>query len=147
MRTGIVAHPYHLTDTNLSELDTMTFVFLAIDDAPAKKPVITALIERGIPFVDAGMGVQEVGQRLTGIVRTTTCTPAKHDHVATRIAVTDGADDDYHLNIQIAELNAYNACMTVIRWKKLRDFYADLGLEHQSTYSIGTNHVVNEDLT
>ena len=147
LRTGIVAHPCRVTESNIAELETMTFVFIAVDDAPAKEPIITGLIDRQIPFIDVGMGVEEVDGRLTGIVRTTTATPNYHDHVRTRVATTERAvDDEYRTNIQIAELNAYNACVAVIRWKKYRDFYADLGGEHHTIYSIPTNHVVNEDV-
>ena len=35
-------------------------------------------------------------------------------------------DDEYATNIQIADLNALNALMAVIKWKKLSGFYQDL---------------------
>lgn len=35
-------------------------------------------------------------------------------------------NDDYDYNIQIADLNALNAALTVIKWKKLWGFYLDL---------------------
>ncbi|MBA2610142.1 MAG: ThiF family adenylyltransferase [Actinobacteria bacterium] len=147
MRTGILPHPYAITAENVSELRDMTFVFLAIDDAPAKKPIVDALLEMGIPFIDVGMGVNEVGGKLTGVVRTTIVTPDDRDHVADHIKFIDvGFDDDYRRNIQIAELNARNASDAVIRWKKFRGIYADMTGEHTSAFSIATNHVVNERL-
>lgn len=146
MHGGIVQHPYHLDESNVAELEDMTFVFLAIDDAPAKRPIVAALQQSGIPFIDVGMGVTAIDGKLTGVVRTTLSTPAKNDHVGGRIAMSDtGVENDYGSNIQIAELNAYNAAAAVIRWKKFRGVYADLGCEHNTTYSIATNHVVNED--
>lgn len=54
-------------------------------------------------------------------------------------------DDEYASNIQIAELNALNASLAVIRWNSLRGIYADLEQEHHSTYAIDGNHLVNED--
>lgn len=148
MHGGVVAHPYRIDAANVDELRSMTFVFICIDDAPSKKPIIAALENYDIPFVDVGMGVQEVDGRLTGVVRTTTSTPEKRDHLVERVPFSDaGIEDDYRSNIQIVELNAYNASAAVVRWKKYRGFYADLGHEHHTTYSITTNHFVNEDRT
>jgi hypothetical protein len=145
MRTGIIPHPYAVTADNVHELRHMTFVFLAIDDARAKRPIVEALVEFGIPFIDVGMGVNEVAGRLTGILRTTIVTPSKHDHLGAHIQFdTPAVDGDYRTNIQIAELNARNASDAVIRWKKYRGYYADLTDEHSSAMSIATNHVVNE---
>lgn len=146
MRHGIVAHPYRIDADNVAELQEMTFVFVAIDDAEAKEPIISALRKFGIPFVDVGMGVEMIDGRLTGILRTTTGTPDKDDHVESRISFAEATtDDDYRSNIQIAELNGMNAALAVIRWKKHREIYADIGTEHHSTFSIATNHIVNAD--
>jgi len=146
LRAGIVPHPYGITAANVEELRAMTFVFIAIDSAPAKEPIVGALLSFGIPFIDVGMGVSEVNGTLTGVVRTTFATPEKHDHVATHIKFTDtGFEGDYRSNIQIVELNARNATDAVIRWKKYRGFYADMSSEHSSAFSIASNHVVNEE--
>ena len=64
MRKGLYAHPYLIDATNVHELHEMTFVFVAIDDAPAKEPIINAVVEFGIPFVDVGMGVEQVDEWL-----------------------------------------------------------------------------------
>ena len=146
MHRRITPHPVNIDNTTVELLRELTFVFVAIDDGPAKKAIMEALIEFGIPFIDVGMGVQLIDDKLTGLVRTTTVTPAKSDHVADRIPVEDaGADDDYRTNIQIAELNALNAVHAVIRWKQYRGVYADIDGAHHSTYSIATNHIVNDD--
>ena len=126
MRDGIFAHPYRVDETNVHELRDLTFVFVAIDDAAAKAPIITALLTYGIPFVDVGMGIEVIDGRLTGIVRTTMVTPDKKDHVGRRIpTITTGVGDDYRSNIQIPELNAMNAVQAVLLWKKYRRIYAD----------------------
>lgn len=145
MRSGIVTHPYAIADSNVHELEQLTFVFIAIDDAPAKEVIVSALIRHGIPFIDVGMGVNEVNGRLSGVLRTTTVTPEQHDHVSTHIKFAELAfDGDYRTNIQIAELNARNASDAVIRWKKYRGVYADLLGEHSSSFSVASNHVINE---
>jgi len=146
MRVGITAHPYAIDEDNVEELRDMTFVFVAIDHAEAKKPIIDALGRFGIPYVDVGMGVEAIDGRLTGSLRTTIVTPEKNDHAAERIPVVDVAGpDDYRTNVQIAELNARNASDAVIAWKQYRGFYADLGTEHHSVYTIATNYIVNDD--
>lgn len=146
MRHGVVGHPYRIDADNVAELQEMTFVFVAIDDAAAKEPIISALRKFGTPFIDVGMGVEMIDGRLTGILRTTTGTPEKDDHVEDRISFAEATtDDDYRSNIQIAELNAMNAALAVIQWKRHRKIYADIGTEHHSTFSIATNHIVNAE--
>ena len=146
MHRGIVPHPYNIDETNTDELRDLDFIFLSVDDGEAKKLIVDALEVSGIPFIDVGMGVEEVNGKLTGIVRTTTSTPEKRDHFDARVSYADRAGpDDYRTNIQIADLNALNAAFAVIRWKKHRGIYADLEHEHHSSYAIDGNHIVNDE--
>lgn len=145
MHCGIVPHPYAVDATNVDELRELTFVFICIDDSEAKRPIFAALEEYGVPFIDVGMGVEEVAGKLTGLVRTTTSTPGKRDHIEVRVPAGSAIEDEYRTNIQIAELNAFNAVLAVIRWKKDRGIYADLEGEHHSLYAINGNHLTNLD--
>lgn len=147
MHREIVPHPYDVDVTHVEELRELTFVFICIDDNEAKKPILAALEEYEIPFIDVGMGLEEVAGKLTGIVRVTTSTPAKRDHVDARVPTRTVIDDEYRSNIQIAELNALNASLAVIRWKKERGIYADLEGEHHSLYAVTGNHITNLDQT
>lgn len=52
--------------------------------------------------------------------------------------VTTDQVNEYDTNIQIAELNALNAALAAIRWKKLWDFYADQEGEHRRGLWAGT---------
>jgi hypothetical protein len=62
------------------------------------------------------------------------------------VPVKAGGDDDlYASNIQIAELNMLNAVLAVIRWKKHFGFYADDRYEHECSYTIGPNMLINEE--
>jgi hypothetical protein len=54
-------------------------------------------------------------------------------------------NEDYDRNIQIADLNALNAALAVIKWKKMFGFYRDLEREHFTAYAIDTNTLINED--
>lgn len=145
MHRTIVAHPYMIDEGNVEELMGLDFVFLSIDDGEAKKVMLDALDEFDIPFIDVGMGVDDIDGKLTGVIRTTTSTPDRRDHLADRVSFANAAvADEYSSNVQIAELNTLNAAFAVIRWKKLRGIYADLESEHHSTYAIDGNHIVND---
>ena len=54
-------------------------------------------------------------------------------------------NNDYSRNIQVADLNALNAAMAVIKWKKLLGFYHDFECEHFSAYTLDGNRLNNED--
>ncbi len=41
------------------------------------------------------------------------------------VEMADAPDEEYRSNIQIGELNALNASLAVIKFKKLRGFYFD----------------------
>ena len=53
--------------------------------------------------------------------------------------------NEYDQNIQVADINALNAALAVIRWKRLMGFYVDQQGEHQSRYTIDGNVIGNED--
>jgi hypothetical protein len=147
MRKGIIPHEGFIDTTNVEELREMSFVFIAADAGNAKKLISEKLVEFGIPFVDVGMGLWERDGRIGGNIRTTTGTPAKNDHLRRRISSGGEADGDdvYAQNIQIAELNALNAALAVIKWKQLVGFYADDEHEHNSTYVVGGNTVIRDE--
>jgi uncharacterized protein DUF6791/ThiF family protein len=145
MRRNIIAHPVHVTEANIEELRDMAFIFLAMDTGESKRYIIKKLEEYGVPFIDTGMGVYQVNTSLGGLVRTTTSVPGHRQHVWDRVSFADEADDEYERNIQLADLNALNALMAVIKWKKLYGVYTDFEQEYSSTYTIDGNHLLNED--
>lgn len=147
MHTGITAEPVHVTDENLSLLDDATFVFLCIDDATVKHQIATHLLAQHIPFIDVGMGVEEIDGKLSGLLRTTFADAnADASNTLAHLPAPAEERDDYDRNIQVADLNALNAQLAVGRWKRHLGFYADATTEHLATYSIFTNDIVNERL-
>ena len=145
MHKGIRPHAEYLTAANAAQLDSLGFVFLCMDAGENKRRIVEHLVERGIPFVDTGLGVQVADDKLLGIVRATTVTSNKKDHIGKRISFNDAENDDYSTNIQIAELNMLAASMAVIKWKKLVGFYVDLEHEFNSTYTLDGSMLLNED--
>lgn len=147
LRSGIVPHEEGLTHQNVAELGSMHFVFLAVDPGEHKKLTIATLSEAGIPFVDCGMGLYVVNESIAGQLRLTTVTDSKRDHVDKHIKLNQaGIPNEYAQNIQVVELNALNASLAVVRWKKLFGFYNDLEHEHQCTYAVDANSVLNEEV-
>lgn len=146
MRRKIIPHEYFVDAKSVDELREMDFVFLCIDASDTKKLIIQRLEEGGKPFVDTGMDVYEAEGKLAGAVRVTASTERKRDHFRKRVSLAPGSENgDYARNIQIADLNALNAILAVIKWKKLFGFYVDLEREHHSTYTINGNVLMNED--
>lgn len=146
MRRGVIPHPEFISADNMAELDAMDFVFMAMEAGDEKRLAVERLTAKGIPFVDVGMGVYLANDMLGGTLRVTTVTAMKHDHLSDRMPFSNGGiKGEYDKNIQIAELNAMNAALAVIRWKKLFGIYPDFSNEHYSTYVIGRNDMNNED--
>lgn len=148
MRKGIIPHPDYIDAENVDKLNGMDFVFLCLDQGKVKRLIVEKLEEFGISFIDVGMGINLVDNALLGVIRATTSTVGQRAHISakSRISFGDGDDNnEYSQNIQIADLNALNAALAVIKWKKLYGFYVDLEKEHHSTYTIDGNLLINED--
>ncbi|MGB4770398.1 MAG: ThiF family adenylyltransferase [Chitinophagaceae bacterium] len=147
MHRGIHTHDVFITKDNLHLLGTLSFVFLCVDSNRVRGLIIAYLMENKIPFIDVGLGVNLVEDQLIGTLRATLITPEQHDHLDKRIGKSDTDDNEYATNIQIADLNALNAMLAIIKWKKWTGFYQDLKEEHHSTYSINTSQLIHEDFT
>ena len=145
MRSGVVAHEFDVDTDNVDVLRDLDFVFVAVDDNETRGWLLSALDRMRIPFVDVGMGIERTDEKLLGIVRTS-FRETLNSSAAQR--GEGGLPDvgEYERNVQIVELNALNAALAVIRWKKHREFYLDLGNEGRSTYTIDGNHMSNRRL-
>ena len=145
MRKGIISYSEKITEKNIELLNGLSYVFICIDSNSARSMIISKLKNFGVTFIDAGLGVNVVDENLIGQLRITVGSPEKYDHISNRIGSASMEDDEYATNIQIADLNALNALMAVIKWKKLTGFYQDLKEEYNSTYIINTSQLINED--
>jgi hypothetical protein len=147
MRYGIIAHDAYVEGPTIDTLDGLDFVFLCLDRGAAKRAVVDYLLAADTPFVEAGMGVVLNEGQLAGIVRTTLCTPATADKAKAHISyAADGGLNEYATNIQIAELNALNAALAVIAWKKHVGIYIDTFGQYYSGFSIPTGAVASESV-
>ena len=95
-------------------------------------------------LIDVGMGLYRVNDSIAGVIRTTTFCPEHHHHAEACIDLAgDDAPGEYERNAQLAELNALNAALAVIKWKKARGFYNDLTRELNSEYVIDGDKLIN----
>lgn len=145
MRRGISARPRMVDASNIRELLRLDFVFIAIDDGPSRALILDELTKGRVACIDVGMGINDIEGRLSGKTRVSAGTSA-HPIDRSRVPTAPtGGDNDYRHNIQIGELNALNAALAVIKWKKIMGIYADMESEHFSSYVTVVNQVVNED--
>jgi hypothetical protein len=101
--------------------------------------VFELLISMRIPFIDVGMGLNRKQGALSGTLRAT-CYAADNAAKVRDMQLAemvDDPDDIYARNVQIAELNALNACIAVIRYKQLRGFYVDDNASYHLLLGVG----------
>ena len=149
MRNGIVPHAIFINEDNIDHLESFDFVFSSVDKPSVRRLVFDHLIPRQVPFIDTGMELEHIEetQSLIGACRATLCTPGKDTHLPKYVSLRGGAANDiYDSNIQVAEMNALNATMAVIRWKKYCGFYQDIYQELQTTYSINTHQLTRDEI-
>ena len=142
MHKGIKPHAVMVTSDNYAELDTLDYVFLSLDSVSAKKQIAGYLIDKHIPFIDSGMGIgRNPDGKLSGMIHIAIGTSDCYQHLSQVMGSEDAENDEYATDIQIAELNALAANLSVIRWKKMLGFYADICHESYSVYTINSNDI------
>lgn len=146
LHRGIVPHKARVDEANVAELQTMTFVFLAIDAGPAKRTIVQHLAAWDTPFVDCGMGLHRNENSLRGTVRTTAGVPGRFDHLGRRVSYTDAGANEYDMNIQTSDLNMLNAALAVIKWKKIFGYYVDSRHELNNLFNVAGARLVNGEL-
>jgi len=144
MRRKVVPHALDVDQSNVAQLEGMDFVFLCMDKGGSKRDIVDHLIEKRIPFIDCGMGLHVDAESLGGAARVTTVMYPRGAELKARIPFTDGVANEYSQNIQISDLNALNASLAVIKWKKLWGFYNDVEGELATSYMVSANEIVNE---
>jgi hypothetical protein len=139
----IIAHPTRLTEDSIAELAGMNFVFLCIDNPVEKLPIVNFLEYQSISFIDVGMGLYQSEHKLGGILRVSLSTPDDRDSLrAVTSFESNTPENDYHTDIQVADLNALNAALAVVRWKMHLDFYFDYEKTSNLLFTLDTNTLI-----
>lgn len=141
LHKGIVKHNCRISADNLTLLKDLDFVFVSVDDGPSRKAIFDFLTGLRKQFIDVGIGLEKVDSKLFGSVRTTICVPNSYDEVALLMNYTSRNDDVYDSNIQVSELNALNASLALIHWKKCFGVYDDQRGHINLTYSINDSSI------
>jgi hypothetical protein len=147
-REGLVLRPKDIDHSSAADLEGVTFAFVCVDKGSARAEIFDLLIRLGIPFIDVGMGLNRKQRALSGTLRATYYSADNANKIRDMqlAEMVDDPDDIYRKNIQIAELNALNASVAVIRYKQLRGFYVDdktpshllISVESLHTFRLGT---------
>lgn len=129
LRGGIESHIYKIDVTNIHLLDDCAFVFIAVDHGPSRGLIARHLFERGIPFIDVGIGIDKVTEdiKLIGRARVTLITKKTSDaaRLVENLPTAEDLEEAVYNNIQLTELNALNAMLAVIKYKQYLEFYSE----------------------
>lgn len=142
MRKGIFSHSDFLSEENLDTLNSLNFVFIAIDSGPTRKMLCNYLNTQNIAYIDSGISTLTYDESLLGTVRVTEST-ADSRHVK-RLDFSVNNEDIYASNIQIAELNSLAAVLSVLKWKKQLGFYQNVVHNYNSVYDTNDGELKNE---
>lgn len=147
MRTGIKSHPVRINQDNVHELNDCNFVFIAIDHGPSRGLISKHLSERGIPFIDVGMGVDRVPEDVKLLARIrVSAIDGESKSLLSKLPIADDKNDVVYSNIQVAELNALNAMLGIIVYKQKIGFYAEEIPVNALRYVLSWQHLRHLDL-
>ncbi|GLH68217.1 ThiF family adenylyltransferase [Geothrix edaphica] len=135
---GIKPHVERVDQNNMGCLARFDFVFVCVDDAPSRQMIAQACHGASVPFVDVGMGLNKGANGLYGFVRTAGGDHGDFDKLnGTQYLPAQNAQDrDYRNQPQIAELNALNAAIAVIRFKQHMGFFDRLASSHAVVFDV-----------
>jgi hypothetical protein len=144
-REGLTIERKYIDRSSAADFNGVTFAFVCVDKGSARAEIFDLLIELNIPFIDVGLGLNRKQGALSGTIRATYYALGNAAKVREMqlAEMTDDPDDVYRRNVQIAELNALNASIAMIRYKQLRGFYVDdiagfhllMGVENLRTFT------------
>lgn len=143
-RTGLTVTRKFIDASCSDELNGVSFAFVCVDKGSSRRGIFDLLISKGIPFIDVGMGLNRKKGSIDGMLRTTYYS-AEHGqtvHDKNLATLADGPNDVYRVNIQIAELNALNACIAVMKFKQLRGFYFEEIPYYHLMFKIGDATII-----
>lgn len=138
MHKGLITYSEVISELNLQHLDEMDFVFICIDRNDARYLISKYLLSKKISFIDVGLGVNVKDGHLTGATRITYNQPVGSEY-------NDPLENAYNANIQIAELNMFNASQAVIKWKQHCNFYAGQANQSSSHFVIENSKIFHEE--
>lgn len=143
-RHGLNITPKFFDGSSSDDLRGVTFAFVCVDKGLSRSGIFDALLAAKIPFIDVGMGLNRKHGPLNGMVRTTYYSAEQGTQVREMglAEMSDAPDGLYRTNIQIAELNALNASLAIIKFKQLRGYYHSSSTVYHMLFEIGDLKIV-----
>ena len=136
--SGIKPHVERVDQNKVVCLSDFHYVFVCVDDAPSRQMIAQACHSASVPFVDVGMGLNKGTNGLYGFVRTAGGECGDFDKLigTPYLPAQDTNDQEYRNQPQIAELNALNAAVAVIRVKQHMGFFDRLTDSHAVVFDV-----------
>ena len=127
LRHGLKLEAKFIDASCAADFEGVTFAFVCVDKGSSRAGIFDLLIALGIPFIDVGMGLNRKYGALSGMLRATYYSAEDAPAIRAKELAEekDRPNDEYRINIQISELNALNASMAVMKFKRLRGFYVE----------------------
>lgn len=147
MHKDVVPHCTRVTEENMCLLDDMDFVFISVDSVAARISIANYLIDKEKSFIDSGLGFELNQDRIVGQVRVTTGLYGNYGHLKDAFGSQQIDDDLYKSNIQVAELNALAAILSIAKWKRMMEFYGDTSSagDLNVVYSVADNAIIHSN--
>lgn len=122
---GIKPHVERVDQKNIAALAAFDFVFACVDDGPSRHLIAQACHAALVPFADVGMGLNKGANGLYGFIRIAGGERGDFDRLngTPYLPAENAHDQEYRQQPQIAELNALNAALAVIRFKQYMGFF------------------------
>ncbi len=129
-------------------LRAMTFVFLCVDKVDVRRNAVQKLSSMSVPFIDCGLGMDRGANGLQGMCAVTLSRPESRDRVLDDLARAELVDveGDYRTFVQTSDLNAFNAALAIIQFKKFVSYYSEFPTSWQSIYSTQSGRLVQHDI-
>ncbi len=127
LRHGLTLKAKFIDASCSVDFEGVTFAFVCVDKGSSRAGIFDLLIAKGIPFIDVGLGLNRKHGPLSGMMRATYYAPENAAQVKEKgfAELADRPNEEYRVNIQIGELNALNASLAVIKFKRLKGFYVE----------------------
>jgi hypothetical protein len=147
-REGLYLEPRYIDAESLENIKGVTFAFVCVDKGKSRAGIFDLLILNHIPFIDVGMGLNRTWGPLDGTLRATYYSVEDGQRLRdlALAELVDDPADEYRIHIQIAELNALNAALAVIKFKQIRGFYFDKDILNSLALQVGNIKTLHEAL-
>lgn len=147
MNLALIPHNEDITPANKDMLLNMDFIFLCIDNANVRNEIANYLVNNNKTFINSGIGVTLQEDKLAGLIRISMAEPGHYELLNDAFGGHESNDENdlYRENIQIAELNAFAAVESVMRWKQAMGFYQDVEHIYDCDYIINKNKIIHND--